>query len=176
MQSTFYSETDGQYLHYTAAYADILARWILNCMINQSPVPLGDYKELVPAANFSAKINATSKFVPNSGGTFCEFGTHMVHVRLVGAFTPGSNSPQYTKICTLPEFCRPKQTLGHELAFRGGGIGSDGGQYVVPVYLDTDGSVYFYNRSLTLESFTTATLSCDIYIQDLKTDWERTAS
>jgi hypothetical protein len=176
MQSTFYSETDKQYLHYTAAYTDILARWILNCMINQSPVPLGDYKELVPSANFSAKINATSKFVPNSGGTFCEFGTHMVHVRLVGAFTPGSNSPQYTKICTLPEFCRPKQTLGHELAFRGGGIGSDGGQYVVPVYLDTDGSVYFYNRSLTLESFNSATLSCDIYIHDLKTDWERTAS
>ena len=55
MQSTFYSETNGQYLHYTAAYADILARWILSCMINQSPVPLGDYKNLSQRLTFQQK-------------------------------------------------------------------------------------------------------------------------
>lgn len=174
IKSYFFTETGPNYLHYNDKYAPILGRYILNVLISQSPVPLGDYYERVPGTNLNANCSpVTSVFNFNTNGSYVDFGTRFVHIHIAGTFTAPNANPQYTKILTLPVCFRPTENSNYSTAYRAGGIDSDGGQYSVKALLNADGSLYLFNQWNENASKASMTCFVDFYIDSLKYDWKR---
>ena len=175
MKNQFFTDADTGALHYSANYADILARWILNFMINQSPVPLGDYKERITGTLFKSHASVTSAFNMNTNGSFIEYGTRMIHVRIAGVFNAPTASKMYTKILTLPSFLCPLTDNEYALAYRSGGTTAEGGDATFKVLMEKTGDVSVYN--VDFESGAQAvnrTIFINLYINDLKSDYNRT--
>lgn len=176
--SDFYTETDTGYLHYTEAYAEVLARYILNVLVTQSPVPLGDYFERVPGTQLaSASSPNTSVFEINQNGSFVDFGTRFVHIRIAGVFKAPDATQKYTKILTLPYCFRPKNNSNYTIAYRSGGDDSVGGQFSAKALLKADGSVMLFNTTTeTQTQITSMTMFLDFYLEDVQADWRRPQS
>ena len=176
MLRTFYTESGSGYLHYTQQYSEILASYIMYLMITGTGVPIGDYYERVDGTNLSnVSSPVTSVFTINTNGSFVDFGTRFVHVRVAGVFKAPSSSKRYTQICTLPYFCRPHDNNNFTMAYRAGGTTSDGGDYSLKALLNADGSLYLYNLiNETQAQATSMTVYIDFWLDNLLTDWERT--
>ena len=172
----YFTETDKGYLHYNEKYSPILARYILNVLVSQSPVPLGDYFERIAGTNLNANCSpVTSVFSLNTNGSYVDFGTRFIKVHIGGTFTAPNGNPQYTKILTLPSCFRPSDNSNYAIAFRAGGIGSDGGQYSTKALLNADGSLYLFNQYNENTSKVAMTCFIDFKIDTWKYNWKRTA-
>lgn len=176
MLDYYFTETDKGYLHYNAKYSPILARYILNVLVSQSPVPLGDYFERITGTNLNANCSpVTSVFSLNTNGSYVDFGTRFIRVHIAGTFTAPNTAPQYTKILTLPSCFRPSDNSNYAIAFRAGGVGSDGGQYSAKALLNADGAVYLFNQYNETTSKVAMTCFVDFEIDSWKYNWKRTA-
>lgn len=176
MLDYYFTETDKGYLHYNEKYSPILARYILNVLVSQSPVPLGDYFERIAGTNLNANCSpVTSVFDLNTNGSYVDFGTRFIRVHIAGTFTAPNTAPQYTKILTLPSCFRPSDNSNYAIAFRAGGVGSDGGQYSVKALLNADGAVYLFNQYNENNSKVAMTCFVDFKIDSWKYNWKRTA-
>ena len=176
MLDYYFTETNKGYLHYNEKYSPILARYILNVLVSQSPVPLGDYFERIAGTNLNANCSpVTSVFVLNTNGSYVDFGTRFIRVHIAGTFTAPNTAPQYTKILTLPSCFRPSDNSNYAIAFRAGGVGSDGGQYSVKALLNADGAVYLFNQYNENSSKVAMTCFVDFEIDSWKYNWKRTA-
>lgn len=176
MLDYYFTETDKGYLHYNAKYSPILARYILNVLVSQSPVPLGDYFERITGTNLNANCSpVTSVFSLNTNGSYVDFGTRFIRVHIAGAFTAPNTTPQYTKILTLPSCFRPSDNSNYAIAFRAGGMGSDGGQYSTKALLNANGEVYLFNQYNENTSKVEMTCFVDFEIDSWKYNWKRTA-
>lgn len=176
MLDYYFTETDKGYLHYNAKYSPILARYILNVLVSQSPVPLGDYFERIAGTNLNANCSpVTSVFSLNTNGSYVDFGTRFIKVHIAGTFTAPNENPQYTKILTLPSCFRPSVNSNYTIAFRAGGVGSDGGQYSTKALLNADGSLYLFNQYNENTSKVAMTCFMDFEIDTWKYNWKRTA-
>lgn len=176
MLDYYFTETDKGYLHYNAKYSPILARYILNVLVSQSPVPLGDYFERITGTNLNANCSpVTSVFSLNTNGSYVDFGTRFIRVHIAGTFTAPNTNPQYTKILTLPSCFRPSDNSNYAIAFRAGGVGSDGGQYSTKALLNADGTVYLFNQYNENTSKVAMTCFVDFEIDSWKYNWKRTA-
>lgn len=176
MLDYYFTETDKGYLHYNEKYSPILARYILNVLVSQSPVPLGDYFERIAGTNLNANCSpVTSIFDLNTNGSYVDFGTRFIRVHIAGTFTAPNTAPQYTKILTLPSCFRPSDNSNYAIAFRAGGVGSDGGQYSVKALLNADGAVYLFNQYNENNSKVAMTCFVDFEIDNWKYNWKRTA-
>lgn len=172
----YFTETDKGYLHYNEKYSPILARYILNVLVSQSPVPLGDYFERITGTNLNANCSpVTSVFSLNTNGSYVDFGTRFISVHIAGTFTAPNTAPQYTKILTLPSCFRPSDNSNYAIAFRAGGVGSDGGQYSAKALLNADGAVYLFNQYNENNSKVAMTCFVDFKIDSWKYNWKRTA-
>lgn len=176
MLNYYFTETDKGYLHYNEKYSPILARYILNVLVSQSPVPLGDYFERITGTNLNANCSpVTSVFSLNTNGSYVDFGTRFIRVHIAGTFTAPNTAPQYTKILTLPSCFRPSDNSNYAIAFRAGGVGSDGGQYSAKALLNSDGAVYLFNQYNENTSKVAMTCFVDFKIDNWKYNWKRTA-
>lgn len=176
MLDYYFTEIDKGYLHYNEKYSPILARYILNVLVSQSPVPLGDYFERIAGTNLNANCSpVTSVFNLNTNGSYVDFGTRFIRVHIAGTFTAPNTAPQYTKILTLPSCFRPSDNSNYAIAFRAGGVGSDGGQYSVKALLNADGAVYLFNQYNENNSKVAMTCFVDFEIDSWKYNWKRTA-
>ena len=176
MLNYYFTETDKGYLHYNEKYSPILARYILNVLVSQSPVPLGDYFERIAGTNLNANCSpVTSIFDLNTNGSYVDFGTRFIRVHIAGTFTAPNTAPQYTKILTLPSCFRPSDNSNYAIAFRAGGVGSDGGQYSAKALLNADGEVYLFNQYNENSSKVAMTCFVDFEIDSWKYNWKRTA-
>lgn len=176
MLDYYFTETDKGYLHYNEKYSPILARYILNVLVSQSPVPLGDYFERIAGTNLNANCSpVTNVFDLNTNGSYVDFGTRFIRVHIAGTFTAPNTAPQYTKILTLPSCFRPSDNSNYAIAFRAGGVGSDGGQYSVKALLNADGAVYLFNQYNENSSKVAMTCFVDFEIDSWKYNWKRTA-
>lgn len=176
MLDYYFTETNKGYLHYNEKYSPILARYILNVLVSQSPVPLGDYFERIAGTNLNANCSpVTSVFSLNTNGSYVDFGTRFIRVHIAGTFTAPNTAPQYTKILTLPSCFRPSDNSNYAIAFRAGGVGSDGGQYSVKALLNADGAVYLFNQYNENSSNVAMTCFVDFEIDSWKYNWKRTA-
>lgn len=176
MLDYYFTETDKGYLHYNEKYSPILARYILNVLVSQSPVPLGDYFERIAGTNLNANCSpVTSIFDLNTNGSYVDFGTRFIRVHIAGTFTAPNTAPQYTKILTLPSCFRPSDNSNYAIAFRAGGVGSDGGQYSAKALLNADGGVYLFNQYNENSSKVAMTCFVDFEIDSWKYNWKRTA-
>lgn len=176
MLDYYFTETDKGYLHYNEKYSPILARYILNVLVSQSPVPLGDYFERINGTNLNVNCSpVTSVFSLNTNGSYVDFGTRFINVHIAGIFTAPNANPQYTKILTLPSCFRPSNNSNYAIAFRAGGVGSDGGQYSTKALLNADGSLYLFNQYNENTSKVTMTCFMDFEIDTWKYNWKRTA-
>lgn len=176
MLNYYFTETDKGYLHYNEKYSPILARYILNVLVSQSPVPLGDYFERIAGTNLNANCSpVTSIFDLNTNGSYVDFGTRFIRVHIAGTFTAPNTAPQYTKILTLPSCFRPSDNSNYAIAFRAGGVGSDGGQYSTKALLNADGGVYLFNQYNENSSKVAMTCFVDFEIDSWRYDWKRTA-
>lgn len=176
MLDYYFTETNKGYLHYNEKYSPILARYILNVLVSQSPVPLGDYFERIAGTNLNANCSpVTSVFDLNTNGSYVDFGTRFIRVHIAGTFTAPNTAPQYTKILTLPSCFRPSDNSNYAIAFRAGGVGSDGGQYSVKALLNADGAVYLFNQYNENNSKVAMTCFVDFEIDSWKYNWKRTA-
>lgn len=175
MLNYYFTETDKDYLHYNEKYSPILARYILNVLVSQSPVPLGDYFERITGTNLNANCSpVTSVFSLNTNGSYVDFGTRFIKVHIAGTFTAPNTAPQYTKILTLPSCFRPSDNSNYAIAFRAGGVGSDGGQYSAKALLNADGEVYLFNQYNENTSKVAMTCFVDFKIDNWKYNWKRT--
>lgn len=176
MLDYYFTETDKGYLHYNEKYSPILARYILNVLVSQSPVPLGDYFERIAGTNLNANCSpVTSVFSLNTNGSYVDFGTRFIEVHIAGTFTAPNASPQYTKILTLPSCFRPSDNSNYSTAFRAGGIGSDGGQYSTKALLNADGALYLFNQYNENTNKVAMTCFTNFKIDTWKYNWKRTA-
>lgn len=176
MLDYYFTETDKGYLHYNAKYSPILARYILNVLVSQSPVPLGDYFERIAGTNLNANCSpVTSVFSLNTNGSYVDFGTRFIKVHIAGTFTAPNANPQYTKILTLPSCFRPSDNSNYAIAFRAGGVGTDGGQYSAKALLNADGGLYLFNQYNENTSKVAMTCFVDFKIDTWKYNWKRTA-
>lgn len=176
MLDYYFVEENSGYLHYNEKYSPILARYILNVLVSQSPVPLGDYFERIEGNNLKANCSpVASVFDLNTNGSYVDFGTRFINVRIAGVFTAPNTNPQYTKILTLPSCFRPSDNSNYAIAFRAGGVGSDGGQYSTKALLNSDGNLYLFNQYIENTSKVTMTCFINFKIDTWKYDWKRTA-
>lgn len=176
MLNYYFTETDKGYLHYNNKYSPILARYILNVLVNQSPVPLGDYYERIAGTNLNANCSpVTSVFSLNTNGSYVDFGTRFIKVHIAGTFTAPNGSPCYTKILTLPSCFRPSDNSNYAIAFRAGGVDSDGGQYSAKALLNADGALYLFNQYNENTNKVAMTCFVDFKIDTWKYNWKRTA-
>lgn len=176
MLNYYFTETDKNYLHYNEKYSPILARYILNVLVSQSSVPLGDYFERIAGTNLNANCSpVTSVFNLNTNGSYVDFGTRFINVHIAGTFTAPNANPRYTQILTLPSCFRSSNNSNYATAFRAGGITADGGEYSTKALLNADGALYLFNRYNENDNKVSMTCFMDFKIDTWKYDWKRTA-
>lgn len=179
LRTHFYEEKDSGFLHYTVAYSETLARYILNILCTQMSVPLGDYWERINGSYLDGAgvFNNKTEFEPNLNGSHIRFGSRFVKVRIAGTFKPSNPaSGKYVRIAKLPSYMIPASTI-YSLAFRGGGWDEGGGANATfGTLLDSDGSICVHTLAKEGTSYTSLTIYCDFYIFDLSTDWQRKQS
>lgn len=104
IKNKFYKTTTGKYFDYSSAYAPILARWILQVLISETPTPYGIYRETINASLLNPALNFTAA-ITQSMLNYVIFGTDIIKVRLTGNFS--GTATGFTQICTLPDFLKP---------------------------------------------------------------------
>lgn len=168
----FFVETSN-FLHYNSNYTNILASYILKIMTNQTTVPLGDYSNLLTGSQLGSFSNIVSSvFTINTNGSFVEFGTRNVKIRIAGTFKAPDATSKYTKIATLPSFLCPKNNNNFSTAYRAGGDTAVGGELSLKAKLNSNGDVFLFNTTNEKASQASSlTVFVDFLITELKTDW-----
>lgn len=123
IKNKFYKTTTGKYFNYSSAYAPILARWILQVLISETPTPYGNYRETINATLLNPALNFTAA-ITQSSSNYVIFGTDIIKIRIIGNFTGTASS--FTTICTLPNFLKPADIgIRHLTAYETGEDGDD---------------------------------------------------
>lgn len=160
-------------LHYTEAYAPILAQWFLHIMSVGENMDIGRYYEHVPGANVVSGFTFTDKFTPKSDGCFVDYGTDRVLIRLFGTFKPDSNAGRWVEVCTVPEVFRPSTSYLFTLAVQEGGVSSTGAAITCKATIASNGKIFIYGADIASISFSFTNLYLSFDIPFLGYDFNR---
>lgn len=160
-------------LHYTEAYAPILAQWFLHIMSVGENMDIGRYYEHVPGANVVSGFTFTPQFTPNANGCFVNYGTDRVLIRLFGTFKPESNAGRWVEVCTVPEVFRPSTSYLFTLAVQEGGVSTTGAAITCKATIASNGKIFIYGSDIASISFSFTNLYLSFDIPFLGYDFNR---
>lgn len=160
-------------LHYTEAYAPILAQWFLHILSVGENMDIGRYYEHIPGANVVSGFTFTNKFTPKSDGCFVDYGTDRVLIRLFGTFKPDSNAGRWVEVCTVPEVFRPSTSYLFTLAVQEGGVGTTGAAITCKATIASNGKIFIYGSDIASISFSFTNLYLSFDIPFLGYDFSR---